>query len=394
MRILYLADVRFPLERANGIQTIETCHALAARGHVVRLLVRPDTAVPPRDPLAFYGLEPDPRLRIDRVHVAGSLNMRRLGYLSAAFAKTVAARSTADVAMTRDLGVASALLRIPARIRPPIVYESHGYAPAFAETMPEMVSGAGKAPASKLARLAARERRVWALADGYVTITQGIADELVERFGRRRALAIVPDGVRLTPGRGFVPPAAGSRIVTYAGHLYPWKGVDTLLEALALLQDVRGVIVGGHPAERDLTRLQARARSLGIDGRVTFTGLVPRAEVSQYLREADVLVMPHTSTRVSERYASPLKLFEYMAAGKPIVASDLPAIREVLRDGDNALLVKSGDAASLAAGIRRMLDTPETAGRMAQCAFDEAASYTWERRAERLEHLFAEVSRS
>ena len=250
MRILYLADVRFPLERANGIQTIETCHALAARGHVVRLLVRPDTAVPPRDPLAFYGLEPDPRLRIDRVHVAGSLNMRRLGYLSAAIAKTMGSRSTAEVAMTRDLGVASVLLSIPARIRPPLVYESHGYAPVFAETMPEMVSGAGKASASKLARLAGRERRVWVLADGYVTITQGIADELVERFGRRRALAVVPDGVRLTPGRGFVPPAAGSRIVMYAGRLYPWKGVDTLLEALALLQDVRGVIVGGHPAER------------------------------------------------------------------------------------------------------------------------------------------------
>ena len=284
MRILYLADVRFPLERANGIQTIETCHALAARGHVVRLLVRPDTAVPPRDPLAFYGLEPDPRLRIDRVHVAGSLNMRRLGYLSAAIAKTMGSpidgRGGDDTRPWRCIGVAG----IPARIRPPLVYESHGYAPVFAETMPEMVSGAGKASASKLARLAGRERRVWVLADGYVTITQGIADELVERFGRRRALAIVPDGVRLTPGRGFVPPAAGSRIVMYAGHLYPWKGVDTLLEALALLQDVRGVIVGGHPAERDLSRLQARARSLGINGRVTFTGLVPRAEVSQYLR--------------------------------------------------------------------------------------------------------------
>jgi hypothetical protein len=69
VRILYLADIRFPLERANGIQSMETCHALAARGHEVTLVVRPDSHTPARDPFAFYGLPP---LHAFRIEVAGS----------------------------------------------------------------------------------------------------------------------------------------------------------------------------------------------------------------------------------------------------------------------------------------------------------------------------------
>ena len=81
VRILYLADIRFPLERANGIQSMETCHALAARGHDVTLVVRPDTHTPPRDPFAFYGLPRDPagwRSRSRPIDRAGRGAPRRL----------------------------------------------------------------------------------------------------------------------------------------------------------------------------------------------------------------------------------------------------------------------------------------------------------------------------
>ena len=67
--------------------------------------------------------------------------------------------------------------------------------------------------------------------------------------------------------------------------------------------------------------------------RVTFTGLMPPAEVAARLREADVLVLPNPASAISSEFTSPLKLFEYMASGRPIVASDLPSLREVLRDG-------------------------------------------------------------
>jgi glycosyltransferase involved in cell wall biosynthesis len=115
--------------------------------------------------------------------------------------------------------------------------------------------------------------------------------------------------------------------------------------------------------------------------------------VTALLEQADVLVMPHTATPVSERYASPLKLFEYMALGKPIVASDLSAVREVLRDGETACLVKASDSTSLASGITKVLEHPDLAEQIARRAFDAAASYTWARRAERLDALLGVVTR-
>ena len=118
MTILYLSDIRFPLERANGIQTMETCAALAARGHDVHLLVRPDTHVPSRDPLAFYELAPMPRLRIERAPVFGPPPARRAAYLARALVR-VLERSRWDVVVTRDLGIADVALRFLMMRRPP-----------------------------------------------------------------------------------------------------------------------------------------------------------------------------------------------------------------------------------------------------------------------------------
>jgi glycosyltransferase involved in cell wall biosynthesis len=388
MRILYLADIRFPLDRANGIQTIETCYALCERGHDVRLLVRPDTARRPREPFDFYGLVPLPNLHIERVTVAGPDAARRLTYVARSIDTLVRQRRTIDVVMTRDLMVAALAVRVPRGLRPPIVYESHGLAPVFAETKPEMLTGGSAAPPQKLKRLLAREIRVWRKAEGYVTITEGLAGDLRRQFGPRQNTATVPDGARLATDRQFARPGAGALpVVVYAGHLYPWKGVDVLLRALVQLPYVRAVIAGGHPAEGDLARLTALATSLGLDSRVTFTGFITRQEVATLLATAAVVVMPHTATTVSDRYASPLKLFEYMASGKPIVASNLSAVREVLRDGDTACLVAPGDERALAAGLTRVLSDPPFAERIARGAFDEAASYTWARRAERLERV-------
>ena len=134
MRILYLADIRFPLDRANGIQTMETCYALAERGHDVCLLVRPDTAARPRDPFEFYGLTSHAGLRIERVPVAGPEQVRRLTYVAWVVATTVGKSRTTDVVLTRDLMVASILARAIRPLRPPLVYESHGLAPVFART--------------------------------------------------------------------------------------------------------------------------------------------------------------------------------------------------------------------------------------------------------------------
>jgi len=389
VRLVYFADIRLPLERANGIQTMQTCHALAVRGHDVTLIARPDTHTPARDPFAYYDLPRHPSFRIEVAPLAGPQLARRIGYLSFALGRGLG-RGRADVLFTRDLGVASMLAGVPAALRPPVVYESHGYAPQVAAELPELVATARPASARKVARLDAREAVVWRAAAGYVTITRALADLLTERFGPRDNLAAVPDGVRLPAGREYVPPPAGGppRVV-YAGHLYAWKGVDVLLDALARLRSVHGLIVGGHEQEPDLARVRGRIASLGLCERVDAIGQVPPGQVAAQLARGHVLALPNGPSATSARFTSPLKLFEYMAAGRPIVASDLPALREVLGDGENAILVPAGDPAALAAAIQRLIDDEALAAALGRRAFEMAADYTWARRAERLEPVLA-----
>jgi glycosyltransferase involved in cell wall biosynthesis len=408
MTVLYLADIRLPLERANGIQTMETCHALARRGHDVRLLVRPDTSAPARDPFTFYDLPPLANFAIARVGVRGPAPFRRVHYLTGAIAEALLSRPKrdggrwrADVIFTRDLGVASMILRWPRSRRPPLVYESHGYAPVVTGLLPEMLSNAPRASRAKGRRLTARERRVWEHADGYVTITTALAEELERRLGPRVNVDVIPDGARVDPARRFdwdgphsSAAGAGRRgpLVTYAGHLYPWKGVETLLGALAAAPGLRGRVIGGHPSEPDLARVRQFAATLGLGDRVEFTGMKAPGDVAALLREADLLVLPNRATSVSANYTSPLKLFEYLAAGRPIVASDLPALREILRDRENAWLVPPDDPAALAAALEALARDKALAVKLAKAAFDSAAAYSWDRRAERLEQTLARAA--
>jgi len=381
VRLLYLADIRFPLERANGIQTFETCRALAARGHEVTLLVRPDTSKPARDPWFFYGAERVPGFTIDRIASVPE-SIRRACYVTTALARVIA--RGADVVFTRDLGLASLALGVPRSRRPALVYEAHGYAPAVSQELPRLLGTSARPSPRKLARLARRESRVWRRAEGYVTLTSAHRSELVARFGPREA-AVVPDGTRLPRVRRFEPPPAGPPTVGYAGHLYPWKGVDVLIDAIARRPDLRGLVVGGQPGERDLARLQALAHARGVAGRVEFTGWRPPQDVAASLARCHALALPNVRSTISERYTSPLKLFDYLAAGRPIVASDLPAIREVLTDQVNGLLVEPGRADVLADALGRVLDDRALAERLSRTAFDDADRYSWDARAGRLE---------
>lgn len=388
MRILYLSDIRFPIERANGIQTMETAHALARRGHTVHLGVRPDVFRPPQDPFDFYGLAPDDRLRIERAPIAGPHWLRRFEFLAWAFWRTALAREV-DVIFTRDLGVADLLRLVPGR--PPLVYESHGFAPVFADTLDELVAGAERASAAKMRRLTQRERRVWRDAEGYVTTTAVLADELAKRFGPRAHVEVVPNGLRFPPDATSSALPQDGRVVLYAGQLYHWKGVDVLLRALATLPDVRAVILGGREGDADWRRIESLADELGVCSRVTFAGFVPKADLPARFAEASLFVLPTLDTP-SARYTCPLKMFEYMACGRPIVASDLLPVREVLADDVNASLVPPGDPAALSDAIARLLDDPDRGRRLAARARADSAGDTWDRRGARLESVLATAS--
>jgi len=376
------ADTRFPIERANGVQTMATCHALAARGHDVTLVVRPDSAPTPRDPFTFYGLAPIDTLHVRTVPASGAGRTRRIRYLLSAVRLAAARRDS--VVFTRDLGLAAWLVQLPRAGRPPVVYESHGLADTVAAELPALLGPSSPAPSSaKLRRLARREQRVWMRASAYVAITQALADELARRFGPRPRVFVAPDGA--WPADAMPARRSGSPFVAgYAGHLYPWKGVDVFIRALALAPAIHGLIVGGHPGERDLARIQQLARDCGVASRVTITGLVPPTDVRARLVDTSALVLPNTASAISDRYTSPLKLFEYLTTGRPIVASDSPAIREVLADRVTALLVPPGDAGALARALDELRTDAGLAASIGRAAAAIAPTYTWDARAGRI----------
>lgn len=362
-----------------------TCRALAARGHDVTLVVRPDTAAVARDPFAFYDEPRTAHLTVRTIPAPGGARARRVRFLLEAAA--LASRA-GGIVYTRDLGLAAFLLQLPLARRARLVYESHGVADVVAAEMPQLLGRPSTAPtAAKLARLARREARVWKRAAAYVAITAALARELGDRFGRRDRVFVVPDGAKGGSTLDLRGDASGAGVIVigYAGHLYPWKGVDVLVRALALLPTARAIIVGGHPAEADYGRIEALTRERGVRDRVVLTGLVPPAQVASALDEATVLVLPNTASAISERYTSPLKLFEYLALGRPIIASDLVAIREILTHDATALLVPPGDERALAAAVARLAGDAALAARLAAAARTLAADYTWDKRAERLE---------
>lgn len=391
MTVLCFADTRFPIERANGLQTMATCQALASHGHDVTLIVRPDSAPVARDPFVFYDLPPANRLRIETIARSAGRRASRIRFLLSALKRT-AEQATATV-WTRDLGLAAFLLQLPAARRPTVVYESHGVASVVSAEMPRLLGNPAIAPTRrKLHRLDARERRVWRRAPAYVTITKALADDLADRYGPRPNVFVVPDGATLAADADAAP--AGVHAVTsaeprtiaaYAGHLYPWKGVDVFVRALALVPRLAGLIVGGHPGENDRARVDALVGQLGLRDRVHITGLVPFRDVRSHLRRASILVLPNSSSAISERYTSPLKLFEYLTLGRPIVASNLRSIREVLTHERTALLVAPDSPAELAAALDRLESDPELAQSLGRAAHALASEYTWDRRARRLE---------
>lgn len=152
------------------------------------------------------------------------------------------------------------------------------------------------------------------------------------------------------------------------------------------------MIVGGR-TDAEITEWQNRARAAGND-KVHFVGYQSPAQVPMYLAAADILVMPYEeaimtpSGENTAAWASPLKMFEYMAAARPIVATDLPIVRGVLRAEHNALLVPQGDANALRAALQRLFASPELGQRLAANARADVEKHSWEARAR---HILASV---
>jgi glycosyltransferase involved in cell wall biosynthesis len=137
--------------------------------------------------------------------------------------------------------------------------------------------------------------------------------------------------------------------------------------------------VGG--TEEDIEKFKKGASGLN---NVLVVGHRPYTEIPYWLKAADVLILPNSAReKISQFYTSPLKLFEYLAAGKPIVASDLPSIREILNE-NNSILVKPDNPESLAKGINLALQKPDFSVKIAKQARQEVKEYSWQKRAQKI----------
>jgi glycosyltransferase involved in cell wall biosynthesis len=176
-------------------------------------------------------------------------------------------------------------------------------------------------------------------------------------------------------------------LILYAGSLYAGKGGEEIVLAASRLKEAKFVCIGGR--DHETAAFRAKVRLQGLTN-IEFKGHVPHALVPGYLSAADILIAPFTDKardiagKVIISFSSPLKLVEYMAAGKPIVASNIGAIPEVINHGDNGLLVAPGSVDELVAAISHLLSDQTLATRLAKNAQTDARRFTWDERVARV----------
>ena len=179
------------------------------------------------------------------------------------------------------------------------------------------------------------------------------------------------------------------QIILYTGHLFGWKGVDTLLAAAEYAPENAMIyFVGG--TDEDIKKFRIKNQELGIKN-VVIAGRKPHAEIPLWLRAADVLVLPNTAKVDTSKYeTSPVKLFEYMASGRPVVASDLPSIRNVV-DEQFVFFFEPDDPKSLARACTYVLEHGGEARKRADAAQVEVENYTWEKRGEAISQFIKQT---
>lgn len=358
MKITYISNSSVTTKKAHGLQIAKMCEALAEQGVAVELVL-PDRSrqIKRGDFFDFYGVKRN--FQLTKLPVADWVRWGRLGFWLTALSFRLAvgrylhSQPAGAVVYSRDPTVLGGHLDLP------IFFEAHHL------------------PGNFLARRWLRR------AQSIIAISQGLAKALIQNGIAREKISVAPDGVDLAEFSITLMPAEARRrlnlpldkkIVLYAGNLdFAWKGVATIERAASQFgPDTLFVLIGVG----DTTRFhQPNIRAVPHR---------PHHEIPLWLQAADILLLPNSArSDISQLYTSPLKMFEYMAAGRPIVASDLPSIREVLNN-DNALLVQPDNPAALAAGIKKVMTNPALGLVLARQAQQAGRDFTWQKRAQRI----------
>lgn len=376
MKFIYVANIRLPTDRAHGYQIIKTCEALSRSGIDLELLVTNRRTPFSFDTHVHYGIAPT--FAIKRLPVWDVLH-ERAGRLEAilfvverwSFGRSLHAWYRANngqdyIYYTRDAYVAELLKKWKAKV----FLEIHAIPKAQHGTMGKM--------------------------DGVACLTRWMEARVKKSYPNVRT-AVIPDAVDIEL---FQPPQtqeearlllslpSDQHIIVYGGRfstMAEGKGLDMLDKAVSLLAQLDPLIhlylVGGTAEE-----------FYKIEGRLplattTCIPAVPRAQLALYYRAANVLVIPFPAMHHYAYEMSPLKLFEYMASGTPIVTTDLPAIRDVL-DEQDAFFCQAGELQSLQQALHQALTSADAQVR-AERLRGRVQYYSWNARAQ---HILALIT--
>lgn len=361
MRIAYVAASPIPSSVASSIQIVKMCQGMARLGHTVTLLAprRAEVRADVTDLFGFYGVDPCFEFR----RVPWTAEGRGVYPCALAMAWT-AHRLRPDLVYGRFPEVVAAT----AELGHPVILETH---------LPLRTAG----PIGWLYRRLLHHRHLRRV----VVVSAALGREYRARFDvAEAALAVVPDAAD-DPGEASVEPLGPpERLqVVYVGNVYPGKGVETVLALAAACAWADFHVVGGETV--DLAPWRERASGLP---NLRLHGFVPHGQTDRYRLAADVLLAPY-HRRVSthgageaSRWMSPLKLFEYMAAGRAILVSDLPVLREVVRDGVHVLMCEPESPQAWIEALDRLARDPKLRARLGREARAEfLRAHTWVARA-------------
>ncbi len=385
-QLLYIANVRLPTEKAHGLQIMQNCEAFADSGAEVRLWTAHRVNTPAlrdiTDIWAHYGVKRNfTRRTVPCIDLIGLVPDRAdwLAKLIFHLQQTTfvlvaligALFQQADIYYSRE----AITLFVLSLIKPKhtLAYEVH--------TM------AGGRSGGWLRRQTLRR------CGTIIPVTKRLGEDLVKLGADQARVLVAHDGIRQarfaqlptqTEARTAVNWPQDAFIVGYVGRLHTMaldKGVSTLIEALKQVDDAVLALVGGPDDMAEI--LKQQWQNAGLDSnRFINAGQVTPERVPTCLTALDVCTMPFPWTEHFAYYASPMKLFEYMASGRAIVASDLPSTAEVVTNDESALLYPPGDVDALAAAIIRLRDDPTLRSRLGHNAREQVLShYTWDARA-------------
>jgi len=353
-----------PTEKAHGIQIMKTCEAFADVGINIKLFVPSFLFFKKEDPFLYYGIR-----RVFEIKRLFSIRLIRLGpigfsiekfifFILLVFSKDFWA---SDYIFSRD----EMLTSLASLLGKKTIWEVH-------------VSSYNFFTKIAISR-----------ANHIVSISQGLKDYYVAKGVDSGKILVAHDGVDLKmfdasfsqeEARKTLDLPTDKKIVLYTGHLYEWKGVGVLAESAKFFdEDTLFLFVGGTEYDKKIFLDKYQ----GVKN-IRVIGNRPYSEVPMYLKSADVLVLPNSGkSDISKLYTSPMKLFEYMASGVPIVASDLPSMREVLNTS-NSTLVKSDSPSALSQGIKTVFDNTGSAGILAKQALHDVDIFSWESRIKKI----------